>query len=86
MPRLSTYLAIDNEGNFFSLSLYNIDVVKVGSKMQKDVLVSVLNPEIKNVVYEGFKYTSVQVFEPIKLRINESWLTKEEFNPAEVRN
>ena len=54
--------------------------------MQKDALVSILNPEVKVVEYEGFRYSSVQVFEPIKLRVNDTWLTKEEFNPAEVRN
>ena len=30
--------------------------------MKKDVLVSVLHPEIKHVDYEGFKYASIQVF------------------------
>jgi hypothetical protein len=38
------------------------------------------------VEYKGQSYVSVQVFEPIKLRVNDSWLSKEEFNPAEVRN
>jgi len=54
--------------------------------MQKDVLVSILHPELKQIDYEGFRYASIQVFEPNKLRIGDHWLTKEEFNPAEVKN
>jgi hypothetical protein len=52
------------------------------------MLVSVIHPELRQIDYEGFKYASVQVFEPNKLRIGDHWLTKREFNPAksEMRN
>lgn len=79
-------MAIDNEGSFFNLSLYNTDAKKVDEKLKKDALISILHPEAKVVQFEGFSYTSVQIFEPFKLRINDSWLTKEAFNPAECRN
>ena len=47
----SSYLAIDNEGHFFNLSLYNTDAVKVDEKLKKDALISVLNPEAKVVQF-----------------------------------
>jgi len=30
--------------------------------MQKDSLVRIFNPELKYVVFDGFKYPSIQVF------------------------
>lgn len=54
-------------------------------KLTKDALVNVLNPEAKIVSFEAFNYTSIQIFEPNKLRINDTWLNKEVFNPAEVQ-
>jgi hypothetical protein len=53
-----------------------VDTEKVDEKLKKDALISILHPEAKVVNFEGFTYTSVQIFEPIKLRINDSWLTK----------
>ena len=47
----SSYLASDNEGHFFNLSLYNTDAVKVDEKLKKDALISVLNPEAKVVQF-----------------------------------
>jgi hypothetical protein len=54
----------------------------VDQKLVKDALISVLHPEAKVVSFEGFNYTSIQIFEPNKLRINDSWLSKEDFKPA----
>lgn len=31
----STYLSIDNEGTFFTLSLYNVNTEKINEKLQK---------------------------------------------------
>ena len=73
---LSSYLAIDHEGSFFNLSLYNVDTEKVDEKLKKDALISILHPEAVVVSFDGFTYTSVQIFEPIKLRINDTWLSK----------
>ena len=66
--------------------MYNVAGDKVDQRLGKEVLISILNPEAKIVAYEGFTFTSVQVFEPVTLRINGQPITKEEFNPAEVRN
>jgi len=66
--------------------MYNVAGEKVDQRLGKEVLISILNPEAKIVAYEGFTFTSVQVFEPVTLRINGQPITKEEFNPAEVRN
>jgi hypothetical protein len=54
--------------------------------LKKDAIISVLHPEAKVIHFESFKYTSVQIFEPVKLRVNNAWLTKEDFSPAELRN
>lgn len=47
----SSYLAIDHEGSFFTLSLYNVDSEKVDIRLTKDALVNVLNPEAKIVSF-----------------------------------
>ena len=53
-----------------------MDNEKVDKKLVKDALINVLNPEAKVVTFQGFTYTSIQIFEPIKLRVNDAWLTK----------
>ncbi len=62
--------------------MYNVDSSKLDSKLQRGALISVLHPEAKVVVFQGFNYTTVQLFEPTKLRVNDVWLSKEEFSPA----
>jgi hypothetical protein len=58
----SSYLAIDHEGSLFTLSMYNVAGDKLDQRLGKEVLISILNPEAKIVTYEGFTFTSVQVF------------------------
>jgi len=86
MKICSSYLALDYEGNYFCLSLYNVNNVKIDEKLKKNALISIVHPEVKEVVFEGLNYISVQLFEPTKLRIDDGWLSKEEFNPTEIRS
>jgi len=62
MKICSSYLALDYEGNYFCLSLYNVNNVKIDEKLKKNALISIVHPEVKEVVFEGLNYISVQLF------------------------
>lgn len=57
----SSFLVMDSEGNFLSLSIYNADET-INEKVKKDTLITVADPEVKTIKIGDFSYQTVQVF------------------------
>ena len=75
---------MDSEGKFLSASLYNIDSSVLNEKLKKDSLLTIIDPFVKRIEFEGFCYDAVEVFEITKLWVDKSKLTSKEFNPNVV--
>ena len=75
---------MDSEGKFLSISLYNIDSSVLNEKLKKDSLLTIIDPFVKKIDFEGFSYDTVEVFEITKLWVDKSKLTSKEFNPNVV--
>lgn len=47
----SSFLAIDSEGNFLCVSIYNVKSETIDEKIKKDTLVTIRDPYIKKVIF-----------------------------------
>jgi hypothetical protein len=63
----ASFLAIDSEGNFLCVSVYNVKTETIDEKIKKDTLLTLRDPYIKKVSFENFSYLSAQVFDFTKI-------------------
>ena len=77
---------MDSEGKFLCVSLYNVNNALIDEKIKKDSLLSISDPEVKKIEFEGFQYDTVQVFEIVKMWVDKVRMTSKEFNPNVVYN
>ena len=82
----ASFLAVDSEGHFLCISIYNVKSQTIDLKIKKDTLVTIKDPFIKKVQFEGFSYQSAQVFDFTKIWADKKSLTHEDFNPNTVYN
>lgn len=82
----TSFLAIDSEGNFLCVSLYNVKHETIDQKIKKDTLLTIRDPYIKKITFEGFSYTSVQAFDFTKIWADKKSFSHEDFNPNTVYN
>jgi hypothetical protein len=77
---------IDSEGGFACVSIYNVSAETLGAKVRKDTLLSVRDPFVRRVEFEGFGYCSVQCFDFSKLWADKKSFTAADFAPNTVYN
>jgi uncharacterized protein (DUF2461 family) len=82
----TSFLVIDSEGNFMGVSIYNVKAETLDTKVKKDTLLSIMDPFIKQVNFEGFAYSSVQCFDFTKIWADKKGFTHSDFNPNSVYN
>lgn len=82
----ASFLAIDSEGNFLCVSIYNVKSETIDQKIKKDSLLTVRDPYIKTVNFEGFSYLCAQCFDFTKIWADKKSFTHEDFNPNTVYN
>jgi hypothetical protein len=82
----ASYLAIDSEGNFVGISVYNVKAETLDAKLKRDTLFSVMDPFVKKVQFEGFSYCSVQCFDFTKIWADKKSFSQSDFNPNTVYN
>jgi len=68
------------------ISIYNVKPETLDQKIKKDSLLTVRDPYVKNVSFEGFTYKSVQAFDFSKIWADKKNFTQEDFNPNTVYN
>lgn len=82
----SSFLVIDSEGKFLCVSIYNARAEVLDKKVQKETLLSIKDPLVKNAVFGDFSYSIVQVFDISKVYIDKVRMSHEAFNPNVVVN
>jgi uncharacterized protein (DUF2461 family) len=82
----ASFLVIDSEGNFMSVSIYNMKKDTLDAKVKKDALLSIMDPFVKKVNFEGFTYFSVQCFDFTKIWADKKGFVHSDFNPNTVYN
>ena len=75
MNEFSSFLVMDSEGKFLCVSLYNVDNAMIDAKIKKDTLITIIDPQVKKIEFEGFTYQTVQVFEITKIWVDKARLT-----------
>lgn len=58
----------------------------MAEKIKKDTLLTIRDPYLKTVNFEGFTYQSVQSFDFTKIWADKKNFTHEDFNPNTVYN
>lgn len=58
----------------------------IDQKIKKDTLVTIKDPYIKKITFEGFNYFAAQAYDFTKIWADKKSLTHEDFNPNTVYN
>jgi len=82
----ASFLAIDSEGNFLCVSIYNVKTETIDEKIKKDTLLTLRDPYIKKVTLDNLSYLSCQVFDFTKIWADKKSFSYEDFNPNTVYN
>lgn len=68
------------------MSIYNVKSETIDEKIKKDTMVTIRDPYLKKVCYEGFSYWSAQAFDFTKIWADKKGFSHEDFNPNTVYN
>jgi hypothetical protein len=68
------------------ISIYNVKTETLDAKVKRDTLLSIADPFVKKVNFEGFSYCSVLCFDFTKIWADKKGFTHSDFNPNSVYN